>query len=33
VIDSDGSLEETLAQADALWESLTNHRSSDSVRP
>jgi dephospho-CoA kinase len=33
VIDSDGSLEETLVQADALWESLTNHRSSDSVRP
>jgi dephospho-CoA kinase len=33
VIDSDGSLEETLVQADALWESLVDRRPSGSARP
>lgn len=32
VIDSDGSLEETLGQADSLWESLAERRSSGSGR-
>lgn len=33
VIDSDGSLEETLVQADVLWESLADRRLAGSARP